>query len=350
MTGLSGELMRERRQPALEAVERPSTGTSIVCPVKAIGGRGVFLLREVSVRTGSREQSEPVTEDSPDVLRGRNRYRDDEPLVRRRALAGVKRVTHSVVRVRRAQRRLVLIFGCQRSGTTMLQQTVLDRSWRVLIVEEHDSRLVGRHPQPGETVWQDYPTVLKRLHRVPFEVVAAKPLVESDRAVELMDAADPVKAIWMLRHYDAVARSNVERFGMENPYRDLQPFCDDDPLDWRCRGANTKTRETVLNVMKGGLSPLDAAAMFWWARNQLYFQQRLDSDGRIRIIRYDRLCNRPEEVVEALSDYIEIALPQTSIAAKIRPRPDSRGVTDLHPEVERLCRNSWESFAGCPEL
>ena len=43
----------------------------------------------------------------------------------------------------------------------MLQQTFLDRSWRVLIVEEHDRRLVGRHPQPGETAWQDYPTVLR---------------------------------------------------------------------------------------------------------------------------------------------------------------------------------------------
>ena len=40
------------------------------------------------------------------------------------------------------ERRIVLIFGCQRSGTTMLQQTFLDRSWRVRILEEHDRRLV----------------------------------------------------------------------------------------------------------------------------------------------------------------------------------------------------------------
>jgi Sulfotransferase domain len=265
-------------------------------------------------------------------------------------MAVVKRVARSVVRAPRDQRGVVLIFGCQRSGTTMLQQTVLDRSWRVLILEEHDRRLVGAHHEPGETAWQDYATVVGRLRRVPFELVVAKPLVESDRAIELMDAAEPVKAIWMLRHYYGVARSNIKRFGLDNPYRDLQPFCEDDPLDWRCRGAAKETRETVIELMSAGLSALDAAALFWWARNQLYFEQQLWHDGRMRILRYERACNRPEEVVEALSDYVGIALPLHSIASKVRPQLDGREVADLHPDVERLCRETWDSFAGLPEL
>jgi len=232
----------------------------------------------------------------------------------------------------------------------MLQQTFLDRSWRVLIIEEHDRRIVGSDPRPGETEWQDYRTVLGRLRRSPFEVVAAKPLVESDRAVELIDAAEPVKAIWMLRHYQDVARSNVGRFGIDNPHRDLQPFCSDEPLDWRCRGASEQTRETVVGLVNEGLSPLDAAALFWWARNQLYFEQRLWLDERIRIIRYERACNYSDEVVGALSDYLEISLPQRSIARKVRPLPDGAQATMLHPDVENLCRALWDSFAGCPDL
>ena len=291
-----------------------------------------------------------MTGASPKLVRARDGYRDDEPLVRRRAMAVVKHVARSVVRAPRDQRRVVLIFGCQRSGTTMLQQTVLDRSWRVLIIEEHDRRVVGKHHERGETAWQDYATVLQRLHRVPFELVVAKPLVESDRAIELMDAAEPVKAIWMLRHYDGVARSNVHRFGMDNSYRDLQPFCDGDLLDWRCRGAARETRETVIELMSEGLSPLDAAALFWWTRNRLYFQQHLEHDERIRIVRYEHACSRPVELVQALSDYVGVALPTHSIASKVRPQSEGRDVTDLHPDVESLCRKTWESFAGCPEL
>ena len=233
----------------------------------------------------------------------------------------------------------------------MLQQTFLDRSWRILIVEEHDRRLVGARPPPGETDWQDFPTVLRRLRRIPFEVVAAKPLVESDRAVELMNAADPVTAVWMLRHYRGVARSNLRRFGEDNPFLDLQAVCDHNALDWRRRGASRETRETVSELLREGLSPLDAAALFWWTRNQLYFDQQLWRDERIRIIRYERACKCSEEVARALSDYIEIPLPPRSIAAKVRPAAGVISeVNDLRPDVERLCQKMWDSFTGCPEL
>ena len=85
----------------------------------------------------------------------RRKDRDEEPLFKRRGLALAKRSARSIVRARRHERRVLLIFGCQRSGTTMLQQTFLDRSWRVLILEEHDRRLVGAAPGPEPTSWQE---------------------------------------------------------------------------------------------------------------------------------------------------------------------------------------------------
>jgi len=276
--------------------------------------------------------------------------RDGEPVLRRRALALLKQAARTVVRAPRDHRQLVLIFGCQRSGTTMLQQTVFDKSWRVLIIEEHDRRLVGTAGPHDETRWQDYATVVQRLRRIPFEVVVAKPLVESSQAVELMDAAVPVRAIWMLRRYDAVSRSNIKKFGLENPYRDLQPFCENDPQNWRSRGATEETRDTVASLLGEGLSPLDAGALFWWARNRLYFDQQLQTDDRIRVLRYERACNQPEAVVDALSAYTGVTLPADSIAPKMHRQPERPETEELHPGVRRLCREMWESFGGCPEL
>ena len=234
-----------------------------------------------------------VTHASPKLSPARHKDRDDEPLFGRRALAMVKRSARSIVRARSSERRVVLIFGCQRSGTTMLQQTFLDRSWRILILEEHDRRLVGPGPEPEETSWQEYSTVLGRIHRLPFEVVAAKPLVESASATALMDVAGPVQAIWMIRHYAEVARSNVSRFGMDNPYRDLQPIRFRDARDWRYRGVTEETWETVTTMSNRRLTPLDAAALFWWTRNQLYVDQGLREDDRIRILRYERTSVQP---------------------------------------------------------
>jgi hypothetical protein len=286
---------------------------------------------------------------SPKLVPSRSR-RDEEPLFRRRMLALAKRLARSVVRARRDERRVVLIFGCQRSGTTMLQQTFLDRSWRVLILEEHDRHLVGPGAGPEETTWQEYSTVMGRIRRLPFEVVAAKPLVESASATALMDAAGTVKAIWMLRPYPDVARSNVSKFGLDNPYRDLQPIRSRDATDWRYKGMTEETWQTVNAFLNRKLTPLDAAALFWWTRNQLYFDQRLWEDDRIRILRYERACDQPVEVIRSLSDYIGLALPAGSIAPRVRTRPLPTEATELDPEVDRLCKKLWDSFEGYPEL
>jgi len=232
----------------------------------------------------------------------------------------------------------------------MLQQTFLDRSMRVLILEEHDRRLVGPGPGPEETTWQEYRNVMGRIRRLPFEVVAAKPLVESASAGALMDAAGAVRAVWMLRHYWGTALSNVNRFGMDNPYRDLEPIRSRDVRDWRYRGTTEETWETVTAMLNRRLMPLDAAALFWWTRNQLYFDQRLWEDDRIRILRYERACNQPGEVVRSLSDHIELALPLGSIAPRVRAQPFPPDARQLDPDVELLCRKLWESFDGCPEL
>ena len=291
-----------------------------------------------------------VARASPRLLLSRHRDRDEEPLFRRRVLALVKRSARSIVRARPDRRRVVLIFGCQRSGTTMLQQTFLDRSWRVLILEEHDRRLVGPEPRPEETTWQEYSTVLGRIRRLPFEVVAAKPLVESASAVTLMDAAGAVRAVWMLRHYREVARSNVSRFGIDNPYRDLRPIRSRDASDWRYRGVTEETRETVTALLNQSLTPFDAAALFWWTRNQLYFDQRLWEDDRIRVLRYERACNQPGEVTRSLSDHIGLTLPLGSIVPRVRVQPFPPETIELDPDVEQLCGKLWDSFEGCPEL
>ena len=274
--------------------------------------------------------------------------RDDERLINRRIRSKAKFLVRSIVRAPRDGRTVVLIFGCQRSGTTMVQQTLLDRSWRVLIMEEHDRRLVG--DDPNETNWQEGSIVFRRIRALPFEVVAVKPLVESYRAAELLDTAGRATAIWMLRHYLDVSQSNLRRFGLGNAHRDLEPFLTGDSTNWRCRGATEETRERVIELLRDGLEPLDAAALFWWTRNQLYFDQHLAEDARIRILRYERVCSSPEEVVRSLSSHIGVSLPVRSTVPRVRPRQGAASVGELSPKIEQLCAHMWESFEGCPEL
>ena len=278
--------------------------------------------------------SEVATSVSPRLLPSRHKDRDEEPLFRRRALALAKRSARSIVRARPDERHVVLIFGCQRSGTTMLQQTFLDRSWRVLILEEHDRRLVGPAPGPEETTWQEYSTVTGTNPPSPVrgrgsQTAGGERLGHCAHGRRrrgeggLDDSPLPGGR--------AVQCESI-RYGQPLPGSAADSFPGRDGL--AIQGVTEETWETVTALLNRRLTPFDAAALFWWTRNQLYFDQRLWEDDRIRILRYERACNQPDEVIRSLSDHIGLALPLGSIAPRVRARPLPPETRELDPDVD----------------
>jgi hypothetical protein len=183
--------------------------------------------------------------------------------------------------------------------------------------------------------------------QLPFELVVAKPLVESHRTIEILDSIPKAKAIWMLRHYLAVAKSDVARFGPENGVRNLSRLVAGGTSDWRAN-CSAEVREQVTTLIKSDLSPLDAAAVFWWARNQLYFDQRLWEDDRVRVMRYESLIEAPSECLRGVGDFLGLSLPSRSMVNAIRQSTRSPG--GLHPSVDDLCTGLLTRFNGVPEL
>jgi hypothetical protein len=280
-------------------------------------------------------------------LRASNRARrDDEPLVVRRGRAVLKRVVRTAMPAPRDQRRALVVVGCQRSGTTMLQQSLLDRSWRVVILEEHDRRLV-RADDPDRILWKPLQEVSVRITSLPFELVVAKPLVESHRTIEILDSLPKAKAIWMLRNYLAVARSDMARFGPNNGIRNLSRLVSGNASDWRTN-CSQEVRERVGTLIDSGLSPLDAAAVFWWARNHLYFDQRLWEDDRVRVLRYETLVEAPSECLRGVSDFLGMSLPSRAMANSIRQHGSLTG--ELRPPVEDLCAALLLRFSSVPQF
>lgn len=238
------------------------------------------------------------------------------------------------------QRQALLVFGCQRSGTTMLQQSLLDCSWRTIILEEHDRRLIGAD-DAERLRWDRLDLVSARMMALPFELVVAKPLVESHRARELLDGFERAKGIWMLRHYLPVAKSNLRRFGPGNGHRDLRILVESGPANWRGTSSE-EVKARVASLLASGLSPLDAAAVFWWARNRLYLDQEMWADDRIKILRYEVMIEFPQECLEALSDFIGLRLPVSAMKRRIHPAEVARG--ELRPDVEWLCAELMEKL------
>jgi Sulfotransferase domain len=266
--------------------------------------------------------------------------RDNEPAVRRRLRSTSKQALAMVMRAPPDRRRVLLIFGCQRSGTTMLQQTFLDRSRRILILDEHDNRLGGDDPE--RLRWRSLPEVAAQLRRFPFELVVAKPLVESHRVLQILDALPAARAIWLLRSYRDVALSNVRRFGLANGFDDIRRVIQGSASDWRRAGASDHTIQTLADFRRLDLTSLDAAALFWWARNRLFYEQNLQSDRRVLLLRYEDLLCEPDTCLGRVTDHGGFRHELRSPAKRIRG--NGRPPVTLSAPVEALCAELWSEF------
>ena len=74
--------------------------------------------------------------------------------------------------------------------------------------------------------------VRRRLEKNTADLVVLKPLVESQRAGDLLDGLPNCRAVWLFRDYRDVVRSNLKMFGTDNGRRDLAAVLNDAD-DWR---------------------------------------------------------------------------------------------------------------------
>ena len=229
----------------------------------------------------------------------------------------------------------VIILGIQRSGTSLMYW-VFERDLNVKVYRESSvlsSRDHDEHVRlnPPEMVRAEFDR-----HHVP--VVVFKPLVESQRAHELMDDFPRAKVLWTYRHYQDVAASNLNAFGRDNGLKDLQPFLRNDRENWRSQNSSAQTRETIRRHYSNDMNPYDAAALFWWARMQLYFEQGLDRHPDVLLSRYEDLVTDPEATMRRIYAFIGRPFPGDHIVRDVNARSVGKGgVSRLSPPVDELC-------------
>lgn len=230
----------------------------------------------------------------------------------------------------------LLVLGCQRSGTTLMTR-LLEADPAVKVHPEHSpvswrDRHGLRLPPPAE--------LAEQVARSRHPLLVWKPLVESQNAAALLDALPRSRGLWMFRHYADVARSNLARFGEGNGVKNLRSIARG-RHDWRAEGASPEVRRVVAEHFSESMNPWDAAALFWWARNRLFFEQELGSRDDLRTCRYEELVADPLRVLRGIHAFVGRDAPKASSVAGVSPAsvalgreiPLSAGVVALCEEL-----------------
>ena len=182
------------------------------------------------------------------------------------------------------------------------------------------------------------PDVAAVLSRVPAPLVVMKPLVETQRLRTLLNYFPNAKALFMYRRYTDVASSDLQKFGSRNAIDNIRPIATGDRHNWRSAGATPVVREHVARFFSEGMNPNDAAALFWFARNQLYYDLELAAHADVMLCRCEHLATEPAAVLRRIYDFAGVTCPDLSHTRQVHSSPVSKGKSlELLPDVRALC-------------
>lgn len=250
----------------------------------------------------------------------------------RRAKALRQRVLPSPVE------RHVFVAGMQRSGTNLLMD-VLDASAKTQVFHETDPRAFEHYEM------RDLVAIRQLARQCPAPVFVIKALCELDRIKPLMDSFTPAKTLWVVRDWRDSVNSAIKSFGNFVPQ--WKRLADGDAKDWRGRGMSPATRELLAALYHPDASEAEGAAIMWFYRNSLFFEQQLAADARVRVVFYEDLVQHPMREVAAVYDFLGLTGFNAAIAGRIHSRSvKHRSPPDISQSVASLCDELLARFVA----
>ena len=229
--------------------------------------------------------------------------------------------------------RAVFVVGNQRSGTTMLLEH-LNKHIDIDVFQE------------GSNVMKDFilksnEDINKILSRSRASVAILKPLEDSHRITELLNDFKDSKAIWMFRNYNDVINSSLKK-GWGKHLKEYVIKINDDiyfkysePLNLTIENV-----ELVKKLYHENISEENCAAIIWYLRNTIYFDQILGKEDRALLVNYEKLVKDAEIEMKKILNFFELKHVNLHHGVhKMSIRKDMQ--KELDPQIQKICNEIY---------
>jgi hypothetical protein len=86
------------------------------------------------------------------------------------------------------------------------------------------------------------------------------------------------------------------------------------------------------------MNDASALGLFWFYRNQLFFDQGFETDRRVALVRYESLVGDPAREVDTIARFLGLR-PTEPMRRLITPGSVAkRPPPEIEPDVRRLCQ------------
>lgn len=232
-------------------------------------------------------------------------------------------------------KKILFIAGCQRSGTTLLsdlfEHDIQTKSYGEVSKLTADDNM-------RQLRLNDWSSVRDTLNRDRSPLVVVKPLVESQNLPELLEFMPNSSGVWLYRDYRDVASSFMVAWGVANSIRDLTHIVEDTPNNWRTEHVSDETRSIVAEHFSKDMDGHDAAALFWYVRNQIFFDRNLAFLDNVMTCHYSEFVLNPTTIMRNIYQFAGVHYPGDWIAFRVHGNSIKKGrEIRISPQIEALC-------------
>jgi hypothetical protein len=247
---------------------------------------------------------------------------------------------YSMAHPRRNDAAVTFVAGVQRSGTNMTMD-VLEQSLLTDVYQERDPRAFDNYAM------RDLGTIAQLHAACRARHFVIKSLCELQRLPQLQARFPGAKIVWIVRHYNDAVNSMLVSF--PNFAKQIQRLAKDKNSDgWRGEGMSDETQTLLRRYADPGMNEATGAALMWYLRNILFFEQGFDGRDDVLLVSYEQLVSEPEQEFRRVFEFIGIPYrrwhSRKVVASSIRKRQPPEIAVDVRKECEQLL----QSFRGHP--
>lgn len=234
----------------------------------------------------------------------------------------------------------VLIVGVARSGSTMAVDA-FERSWHTEVYVQRDARLFEKH------LLQD-DRLAGRLARSRATAIVCKPMHENQRVPELLRRFPAARVIWLWRDYGDTINSSVRKWNTMVGHLG-RVVADPDEAGWYGAGITPGALDLARRHYRDEMSNESAYGLFWTMRQQMYFDLDLSREGRVRIVRYEDLAQRPQAAFREMFEFAECPFDLDCIRYVHGSSIHRHARPAIDPAIEAVCREMTDRLQAAVE-
>ena len=249
-------------------------------------------------------------------------------LERRRKWRQLRRTPHPTT-----EKHPVFIVGCNRSGTNMVCGAI-GRSPHGWAYQESEFSPAFN----GYYLRADW-IIEWLIRRTPAPIIAFGSILDSQFTADLLSRFDGARATWVYRRYEDVANS-CARMQWGYHLKDLVRWVARGELEkLGARGKRISADMVQLfgELFREDLSNEDGACLYWYMRNQLYFELNLYMDPRVLIVQYEDSVLNKEQAFRRIFGFLGFPFDPAIIDSIFASSVGKHSRPDIAPAIQEVC-------------